>query len=82
MIKKLSILLTLVLIAGCLTSCNKPSPLESNPHNAGNEFSSYVKLDKENLKPEEYYSSVRQNESGIARYLETPYGMYFMSINF
>ncbi|MDD4543415.1 MAG: hypothetical protein PHY13_06575 [Clostridia bacterium] len=82
MIKKLSILLTLVLIVGCLTSCNKHSPLESNPHNAGNEFSSYVKLDQENLKPEEYYSSVRQNESGIARYLETPYGMYFMSINF
>ena len=82
MIKKLSILLTLVLVAGCiasclmLVSCSKPSPLESNPHNAGNEFSSYVKIDPENLKPEEYYTSLRQAESSVARYLETPYGIY------
>ena len=58
MIKKLSILLTLVLIAGCLTSCNKPSPLESNPHNAGNAFPSFAKLDPESLIPDEYYTSL------------------------
>jgi len=82
MIKKLSTLLILVLAVGCmasclmLASCSKPSSLESNPHIAGNEFSSYVKLDQEDLKPEEYYTSLRQGESSVARYLETPYGIY------
>ncbi len=76
MIKKLSILLTLVLVAVCLASCSKPSPLESNPHNAGNAFPSFAKLDPESLKPDEYYTSLRQGESSIARYIETPYGMY------
>jgi len=76
MLKKIYTLIILVLIAGCLASCSKSSPLDSYPHNAGNEFPSFVKLDPENLKPEEYYSSFRQGESTISQYLVTPYGMY------
>ncbi|MFA5341523.1 MAG: hypothetical protein WC332_07085 [Clostridia bacterium] len=64
MIKKISILLILVLTAGCIASCSKPSIIES-------------KIPKD-PKTEQYYSSLRQNEAGVAKSLETPYGMYHL----
>ena len=81
MVKKISMLLILVLATGCLASCGKSSLLESDPHNTENVPPSYINHDPESLKPDEYYTSLRQNESGIARYLDTPYGMYFLHIN-
>ena len=62
MIKKISTLLILVLTAGCLASCSKPSIIDSK-----------ISI---NQKPEQYYSSFKQNEAGVAKFLETPYGMY------
>jgi hypothetical protein len=79
MIKKISTLLILVLAVGCLASCSKSSPLESDSNNTENAPSSFVDLDSESLKPDDYYTSLRQGESSVARYLETPYGMYHLS---
>ena len=85
MIKKISILLIIVLIAGCiasclmLASCNKSSPLESNPSNTKNESSSIGNLNTDSLKPESYYTSFKQGIT-IGKYLETPYGAYYCSL--
>jgi len=82
MSKKICILFILVLITGCLVSClmlvscYKSSPSESDPHFTVNTPSSFVNLNPENLKPDEYYTSFRQGESTISQYLVTPYGMY------
>ena len=78
MIKKISILLILVLAVGCLASCSKPSPSESNPSNTGNESSSIGNLNTDSLKPESYYTSFKQGIT-IGKYLETPYGTYYCS---
>jgi hypothetical protein len=80
MIKKISILLIILLIAGCLASCNKSSPSESNPINTGNESSSIGKLNTDSLKPESYYTSFKQGIT-IGKYLETPYGTYYCSFD-
>jgi len=80
MIKKISILLIIALIAVCLASCNKPLPLESNPINTGNESSFIGYLNTDNLKPESYYTSFKQGIT-IGKYLETPYGAYYCSFD-
>ena len=78
MSKKIYILIILVLIAGCLASCNKSSPSESNPINTENESPSIGNPNTDSLKPESYYTSYKQGFS-IARFLDTPYGTYFSS---
>jgi hypothetical protein len=67
MLKKFNLVIVLILIAGCLVSCNEVSETASN--------SPLV------WKPEEYYTSFRQSESSIGRYIETPEGCYFSPLN-
>jgi hypothetical protein len=64
MSKKICILIILILIAGCLASCNKKSikePFESS-----------------DIKPESYYTSYKQGLT-TGKFLETPYGTYISS---
>jgi hypothetical protein len=67
MLKKFYLVIALILIAGYLVSCNE------SPETASN--SPLV------LKPDEYYTSFRQSESSIGRYIETPEGCYYSPLN-
>ncbi len=84
MIRKISILLTVVLIAGCiasclmLVSCNKPLSSENGLFNAETGSPAIGKIDTDGTKPDSYYTSSKQGVT-IGKYLETPYGTYYCS---
>ena len=66
MIRKISILLTVVLIAGCiasclmLVSCNKPLSSENGLFNAETGSPAIGKINTDGTKPDSYYTSSKQ----------------------
>ncbi|HOF26583.1 MAG TPA: hypothetical protein PLK23_08090 [Clostridia bacterium] len=76
MFKKLSTLLLIVLVIGCLASCAKFSHLESGSDNTDTRPSHSITHSSDDTKPEEYYTAFRQGEFSVSAYLVTPYGMY------
>ena len=77
---KISILLIILLIAGCLSSCNKPLSSENSLFNTETKSPAIGKINTDGLKPDSYYTSSKQGVT-IGKYLETPYGTYYCSFD-
>jgi hypothetical protein len=81
MFKKLSTLLLIVLVIGCLASCAKFSHLESGSDNTDTRPSHSITHSSDDTKPEEYYTAFRQGEFSVSAYLVTPYSInYFIAV--
>ncbi|MFA5522718.1 MAG: hypothetical protein WDA24_00015 [Tissierellales bacterium] len=78
MIRKINILLIILLIAGCLSSCNKPLSSENSLFNTETKSPAIGEINTDGLKPDSYYTSFKQGVT-IGKYLETPYGTYYCS---
>ena len=68
-----------MLIAGYLSSCNKPLSSENSLFNTETKSPTIGEINTDGLKPDSYYTSFKQGVT-IGKYLETPYGTYYCSL--